>query len=256
MATRSESFLSDQQARDTVTDVELAIDEKGKFLALRVKHIASMGAFVGVPGAHIQTNNFSRCFPGMYAIPRIQVDVRCVFTNTVPTGPYRGGRTAGGNYGRWSGWWMRRRASRHRPDPAAAAQSHPRRAIPYKTRSARLRLRRFRADPREGARALSLHGFQETPREFPEAQEMARDRGFPVSSNMRAGCRPKARRCVSRRRQAGARHRRAEHRTRACHDLSRLIAAKLGIPAAQIVHRHGDTNLDLKGNRRSARAPP
>ena len=28
----------------------------------------------------------------------------------------------------------------------------------------------------------------------------------------------------------------------------RLIAAKLGIPAAQIAHRHGDTNLDLKGN--------
>ena len=71
MATRSESFLTDQQARDTVTDAELAIDERGKFLALRVKHIASMGAFIGVPGAHIQTNNFSRCFPGMYAIPRI-----------------------------------------------------------------------------------------------------------------------------------------------------------------------------------------
>ena len=28
----------------------------------------------------------------------------------------------------------------------------------------------------------------------------------------------------------------------------RLVAAKLGIPAAQITHRHGDTNLDLKGN--------
>jgi carbon-monoxide dehydrogenase large subunit len=98
MATRSESFLSDQQARDTVTEAELAIDQKGKFLALRVKHIASMGAFVGVPGAHIQTNNFSRCFPGMYAIPRIQVDVRCVFTNTVPTGPYRGAGRPEANY--------------------------------------------------------------------------------------------------------------------------------------------------------------
>jgi carbon-monoxide dehydrogenase large subunit len=28
----------------------------------------------------------------------------------------------------------------------------------------------------------------------------------------------------------------------------RLIAAKLGIPAGQISHRHGDTDLDLKGN--------
>ncbi|MBV8838946.1 MAG: xanthine dehydrogenase family protein molybdopterin-binding subunit, partial [Alphaproteobacteria bacterium] len=98
MATRSESFLSDQHARDTVTEAELALDAKGKFLALRVKHAANMGAFIGVPGAHIQTNNFARCFPGMYAIPRIQVDVRCAFTNTVPTGPYRGAGRPEANY--------------------------------------------------------------------------------------------------------------------------------------------------------------
>src|SRR5262249_32033546 len=46
MATRSESFLSDQQARDTVTGAELALDAKGKFLALRIKHDAAMGAFL------------------------------------------------------------------------------------------------------------------------------------------------------------------------------------------------------------------
>ena len=95
MSTRSEAFLSDQHARDTITDMELAIDVKGKFLALRVRHTAAMGAYIGIPGANIQTMNFSRCFPGMYAIPRIDVGVRCVFTNTVPTGPYRGaGRPA------------------------------------------------------------------------------------------------------------------------------------------------------------------
>ena len=98
MATRSESFLSDQHARDTVTQAELAIDQKGKFLALRVKHTAAMGAFIGIPGANIQTMNFSRCFPGMYAIPRIQVGVQCVFTNTVPTGPYRGAGRPEANY--------------------------------------------------------------------------------------------------------------------------------------------------------------
>jgi aerobic carbon-monoxide dehydrogenase large subunit len=53
MASRAESFLSDQQARDTVTEAELALDAKGKFLALRVKHIAAMGAFIGIPGANI-----------------------------------------------------------------------------------------------------------------------------------------------------------------------------------------------------------
>src|SRR5262249_3773842 len=98
MATRSESFLSDQQARDAVTHAELAIDGKGKFLALRVKHLGALGGFVGAYGAHIQTNNFARCFPGMYAIPRIQVDVQCVFTNTVPTGAYRGAGRPEANY--------------------------------------------------------------------------------------------------------------------------------------------------------------
>src|SRR5882724_12711916 len=57
-----------------------------------------MGAFIGVPGANIQTMNFSRCFPGMYAIPHIAVGVRCVFTNTVPTGPYRGAGRPEANY--------------------------------------------------------------------------------------------------------------------------------------------------------------
>ena len=57
-----------------------------------------MGAFIGIPGANIQTMNFSRCLPGMYAIPRIQVGVQCVFTNTVPTGPYRGAGRPEANY--------------------------------------------------------------------------------------------------------------------------------------------------------------
>jgi carbon-monoxide dehydrogenase large subunit len=98
MSTRSEAFLSDQHARDTITDMELALDERGKFLALRVRHTAAMGAYIGIPGANIQTNNFSRCLPGMYAIRLIDVGVKCVFTNTVPTGPYRGAGRPEANY--------------------------------------------------------------------------------------------------------------------------------------------------------------
>jgi aerobic carbon-monoxide dehydrogenase large subunit len=90
MSTRSEAFVSDGQARDTVTEIALALDDKGKFLALRVRHIGNMGAYIGSVGANIQTHNFTRCFPGMYDIPAIDVGVRCVFTNTVPTSPYRG----------------------------------------------------------------------------------------------------------------------------------------------------------------------
>jgi len=43
MASRSESFLNDAHARDTVTQAELALDDNGRFLALRVRHVANLG---------------------------------------------------------------------------------------------------------------------------------------------------------------------------------------------------------------------
>jgi aerobic carbon-monoxide dehydrogenase large subunit len=97
-STRSESFVSDNQARDTVTEAALALDPKGRFLALRIRHLAGMGGYMTSHGAHIQTNNFARCFPMMYDIPKVAVDVRCAFTNTLPTGPYRGAGRPEANY--------------------------------------------------------------------------------------------------------------------------------------------------------------
>ncbi len=90
MSNRAEAFLSDNHARDAYSDVELALDERGKFLALRVRHLGNMGAYIGAVGANIQTVNLTRCLPGMYDIPRIDIAVRCVFTNTTTTAPYRG----------------------------------------------------------------------------------------------------------------------------------------------------------------------
>jgi carbon-monoxide dehydrogenase large subunit len=98
MSTRSEAFLSDNQARDTFTEAELALDGKGRFLALRIRHLANMGAYIGSVGANIQTQNFTRCFPGMYNIKHLDVSVRCVFTNTTPTSPYRGAGRPEANY--------------------------------------------------------------------------------------------------------------------------------------------------------------
>src|ERR1700730_10131227 len=90
MSNRAEAFLSDNHARDAFSDVELALDEKGKFLALRVRHLGNMGAYIGAVGANIQTVNLVRCLPGMYDIKLIDFATRCVFTNTTTTAPYRG----------------------------------------------------------------------------------------------------------------------------------------------------------------------
>jgi carbon-monoxide dehydrogenase large subunit len=98
MSTRSEAFLSDAQARDMVIEGELALDAQGKFLALRINSLFNLGAYIHFPSINTATSNFSRCFPGMYRIPLIEVGVRCVFTNTVPTSSYRGAGRPQANY--------------------------------------------------------------------------------------------------------------------------------------------------------------
>jgi carbon-monoxide dehydrogenase large subunit len=98
LSTRSEAFLSDNQGRDTLTDMALALDNEGRFLALRVDGLANIGAYHGGLGAFIATANFTRCLPCVYDIPRIAVRMRCVFTNTVPVGPYRGAGRPEANY--------------------------------------------------------------------------------------------------------------------------------------------------------------
>ena len=90
LSTRSEAFVTDNQGRDSFYTVELALTKRGRFQALRVDCIGNMGAyFTGV--AHFcVTTHISGCLPTVYDIPLAQLNTRCVMTNTVPTGPYRG----------------------------------------------------------------------------------------------------------------------------------------------------------------------
>lgn len=90
IATRSESFLSDTQGRDHVTHAELALDEEGHFLGLRVRTIANLGAYLSNFAPYIPTAASTQMFSGLYKIPAIDTEVRCVFTNSVPVDAYRG----------------------------------------------------------------------------------------------------------------------------------------------------------------------
>ncbi|MEZ5816267.1 MAG: xanthine dehydrogenase family protein molybdopterin-binding subunit [Hyphomicrobiaceae bacterium] len=89
-ATRSEAFVSDAQARDSVMHGRLALDADGRILALDVEAKAAMGAYMHHVGYFIATANFSRCLTGPYRVPAVHSAVTCVLTNTVPTAPYRG----------------------------------------------------------------------------------------------------------------------------------------------------------------------
>ena len=90
IAERSEGFLSDTQGRDNVTKAELALDANAKFLAIRVSTLANMGAYLSNFGPFIPTEAGKGMQVGVYAIPAAYVEVKGVFTNTVPVDAYRG----------------------------------------------------------------------------------------------------------------------------------------------------------------------
>jgi carbon-monoxide dehydrogenase large subunit len=90
VAGRTESFVSDNQARDHVTRCELALDADGRFLALRVDTIANLGAYVSSVGAAIPSAIYTALLAGLYTTPAIYAEVTGVFTTTVATDAYRG----------------------------------------------------------------------------------------------------------------------------------------------------------------------
>jgi aerobic carbon-monoxide dehydrogenase large subunit len=88
VSTRSEAFLSDAQARDNVTDAELALAADGTFLGLRVKSLVATGAYLQT-GMTAVVGNLGT-LAGVYRTPAILVDVTGVFSHTNPIRPYRG----------------------------------------------------------------------------------------------------------------------------------------------------------------------
>jgi aerobic carbon-monoxide dehydrogenase large subunit len=89
-ADRTESFISDAHGRDHITTAELALDDAGKFLALRVATLANMGAYLSTFGSAVPTYLYATLLAGCYTTPTIYAEVKAVFTNTVPVDAYRG----------------------------------------------------------------------------------------------------------------------------------------------------------------------
>jgi carbon-monoxide dehydrogenase large subunit len=89
-AERSESFLSDAHGRDHVTKAELALDAQGRFLAMRVKTTANLGAYLSTFASSVPTILYATLLAGQYATPKIHCEVTGVFTSTAPVDAYRG----------------------------------------------------------------------------------------------------------------------------------------------------------------------
>ena len=89
IATRSEVFLADHQARDQAAEAALALDCEGRFLALRVESTANVGAYL-VSAGGVQTFQYVHLPGTVYRIPAIALQVAAVLTNTAPIGVTRG----------------------------------------------------------------------------------------------------------------------------------------------------------------------
>jgi carbon-monoxide dehydrogenase large subunit len=86
---RTEHFLTDAHGRDNLSTAELALDRDGRFLALRIKLTANMGAYISQYGAVIPYVGATMS-TGVYDIPEIDVAITGVYTNTCPVDAYRG----------------------------------------------------------------------------------------------------------------------------------------------------------------------
>jgi len=87
---RREAIPADEHARDNVTDAELALDAEGRFLALRVRTLANVGAYVSSDRNLLATFSNIVTLVGVYTFPTAHVQVLSVLSNTNSTAPYRG----------------------------------------------------------------------------------------------------------------------------------------------------------------------
>ncbi|HEY3109318.1 MAG TPA: xanthine dehydrogenase family protein molybdopterin-binding subunit, partial [Chloroflexota bacterium] len=86
-ASRSEDMLATRCARDVVADAELAADAQGNILAIRARVLQNLGAYADSPGTG---RRILDCLAGAYRAPAVAVELVGVYTNTTPTGAYRG----------------------------------------------------------------------------------------------------------------------------------------------------------------------
>jgi aerobic carbon-monoxide dehydrogenase large subunit len=246
-STRSEGFMSDCQARDALTHVELALDEKGKFLALRIRHLCNQGAYIANAGININTNNFARCLPGMYRIPKVDVGVACYFSNKVPIAPYRGAGRPEANYALERA--VEEAARLIGMDPIRLRKKNliPASAMPFKTP-----INTYDSGDFPGIvdKALALADVDNFNKRRREAARRKKLRGLGISCMLEhSGAMPTEGASIGftdgdrlilglNVQSTGQSHATV---------FGRLLADKLGIDAGKIEHRHGDTNLAVVG---------
>ena len=84
VGTRSEVFLSDEQARDVLQQGELALDASGRILGMRFDMIANLGAYLCPTGPFVNTAAVVNCLSGVYDVQAVYARIKLAVTNTAP----------------------------------------------------------------------------------------------------------------------------------------------------------------------------
>ncbi|ARA93169.1 MAG: xanthine dehydrogenase family protein molybdopterin-binding subunit [Bacteroidetes bacterium] len=183
-AARSESFVTDAHGRDHVSTAELGLDAEGNMVALRVKTVANLGAYLSTFAPAVPTYLYGTLLAGQYRTPHIHVNVKGVFTNTVPVDAYRGA-------GRPEATFLVERvvelaAKELGMDPAELRRKNFIRPdeFPYDTPVAL----QYDSGNYEGAldKALEMIGYEDFRREQAEARKQGRLLGIGFSSYIEA----------------------------------------------------------------------
>jgi aerobic carbon-monoxide dehydrogenase large subunit len=248
MSGRSEAFLSDNQARDITSEAELALDDMGRFLALRIHNTANLGAYVGAVGANIPTLNFTRCLPALYDIKHIEVSARCAFTNTIATAPYRGAGRPEANYVLERVVEEAARVSGIDPAKLRRRNLIAASAIPYKTAVGTTYDSGDFRPIFDKALALAQHdGFTARRR---QARKRGRYRGIGLSCMLEhSGGSPLEGASLTFSGDGTLTVNLNVQSTGQGHAsvFPRLIAERLGIAADKVRHHHGDSSLEIAG---------
>jgi carbon-monoxide dehydrogenase large subunit len=247
-STRNEAFMTDTQGRDAITDTELALDEDGKFLALRMRHKCNQGAYITPAGVGINTNNPARCLPGMYRIPKIVFTSICAFSNTAPIGPYRGAGRPEANYALDRA--VEEAARITGIDTARLRKKNliPKSAMPYKTAVTTT----YDSGDFPGIydKAMELSDYKNFSKRKRDSARRKKFRGIGISCMLEhAGALPMESAMLSfpgddtlvlglNVGNTGQAHATV---------FPRLLAEKLGIDRNKIVHKHGDSTMEIQG---------
>ena len=247
--TRSENFVATSHGRGQRHDAELALAADGTFLALRVRGVADLGAYVETYGASPALLT-GRLITGAYRIPAASFTVRGVYTHLTPTGTYRGA-------GRPEAAYLIERlvdaaAAELQLDPVEIRRRNLIRPeeFPYRVPSG------LTYDNGRYAftldRALALAGYAQYRAMQAQARREGRigrhrrrdlrgdcrERTVPLGRFRTVGVRSRPRRPGRRR---GGPHRHLPTRTGTGNHVAQIVAGELGLELRDITVLHGDT---------------